>query len=103
MTQSGFALAIISSKFVNVGQSTPISAFVLTAAFTSTRPPPWSMMESDCAPSVRGVPSAERMFVAVLIIAVRIMSGVQSGCACFKSAATPETCGHAKLVPCEVV
>src|SRR5712692_5210836 len=39
------------------------------------------------------------MLVAVLIIAVRIMSGVQSGCASLIRATDPAVCGVAMLVP----
>ena len=47
MTTSGFVLSSISSKFVNVGQSTPISAFEFSTRFglMSQRPTNWTMSE----------------------------------------------------------
>ena len=47
ITTSGFALSSISSKFVNVGQSTPISALEFSTRFglMSQRPTNWMMSE----------------------------------------------------------
>ena len=47
ITTSGFALSSISSKFVNVGQSTPISAFEFSTRFglMSHKPTNWTTSE----------------------------------------------------------
>ncbi len=63
------------------------------------RPPPCESTSGLAPPSAAAAPEAERGLVAVLISAVRISAGLQSGWAWRTSAAAPAVSGLAKLVP----
>jgi hypothetical protein len=60
-------------------------------------PAPWLLIV--CVPSGTGVSSARRRFVAVFMIAARIIDGVQCGFFCLISATDPAVIGELIEVP----